>query len=327
MKDYKLPVMNHIDLKVTYACNYQCEYCYQRRADGSRRNDFLSGENAKAFVAFCRRMKDCFHITLAGGEPFCYPWLQYLGEELTALGNYVNIITNFSADFERIRAFIEGCHDRLEWFSISVHLSQWASMDAFYEKLKKLTDYKEAFQKKFHIVLTCVVTRDNFRMGVLELDRAITEQFPEIELQFQRVKYQGRYEIYDEETEAFLSSRGLHMTVRKEEANCIGFYGKECWAGVKFFYVESDGEIMRCYTKQKNNALFRLGNLNDPDGIYIPSKPYPCLSETGQCVCHPHFVTSGFITDTEASQEEIRANLERGLIRDVEGGGAFGKQA
>lgn len=302
--NFQLPVMNHIDLKITYACNYQCEYCYQRNKDGTRPHDFLSKENAENFVKFCRRLGSSFHITLAGGEPFVYPYLQYLGEELTQMGNTVNLITNFSVDFEKIKRFIEGCNGKLDWFSISIHLTQWTDMELFYKKLRQLIDYNHDVDQSFNIVCTCVVTNDNFKK-VQEMDLTMNQEFKEIQVQYQRVLYDGVYDIYTDEIEAFLAEKGLSMTIKKEEANTLNFYGRKCWAGSRFFYIESNGDVRRCYTPQQNNKLFYLGNLEKYEEIKINEDPVPCLSRKGDCICFPHFVNSKFITECVASQSEI----------------------
>ena len=242
-------------------------------------------------------------ITLAGGEPFVYPYLHYLAENLTLMGNIINLITNFSAPEEKLYEFFESCNNKLEWFNISVHLSQWEKIEEFYEKLDKVLQYKKNKNKSFHINLTSVVTLENFE-EVKQLVKTIEQRYEDVPIHLQRVKYCGKYALYPEEIEKYLLDKGV--TVSKEEANHINFYGRKCWGGVKFFYVESNGDIKRCYTKQKNPMVFHLGNLSNLDQVKIYKEPYPCLSEkNGACICHPHFVNEKFVTQVMSSEQEI----------------------
>ena len=52
MKNYPEPRINHIDVKITYACNYKCEYCYQVNSDGQRQKGVLSKEHAENLLHF-----------------------------------------------------------------------------------------------------------------------------------------------------------------------------------------------------------------------------------------------------------------------------------
>ena len=66
------PLRNYLDVKITYACNFKCEYCYQADETGKRQIGTLSEENAINLVKFAKRLKEQYYITLAGGEPFVY---------------------------------------------------------------------------------------------------------------------------------------------------------------------------------------------------------------------------------------------------------------
>ena len=297
------PARNYLDVKVTYACNYKCEYCYQVDDCGVRAKGMLSKENAKNLVKFVKKLNKKFYITLAGGEPFVYPYLEYLGANLAKLGNIIDIITNFSAPFEKIEKFIRVVGHNMGPFSISIHLSQIDDMEIFYAKLEQLINLKNELNLNFPILLTCVLTPKNFEKLKI-VDKQIKERF-DLPLEIQRVYHNGVYTIYNEEIEAFMNERGLDVPI--EKANNIDFYGHLCWAGSRFFYIESNGDVRRCYTNQQIESVYKLGNLQNYKAIKTFEKPIPCFtSDCGNCVCWKHFVRQKFLTDYICSDQEIK---------------------
>ena len=301
------PLRNYLDVKITYACNFKCEYCYQADETGKRQIGTLSEENAINLVKFAKRLKEQYYITLAGGEPFVYPHLNYLGKELAKQGHIINIITNFSAPFEKIEEFIKLTNKNTGPFSISLHLSQHNDMNNVYDKLRKLTDLKNRLNLDFPILLTCVLTEDNFEK-LKEVDEYISKNF-DFPLEIQRVyDRQGIYKVYNQEIEDFMKTRGLDVPV--EKANNINFYSRLCWCGSKFFYIESNGDIRRCYTRQKIDSLFNLGNLKNYKSIKVSNSPIPCFSsDGGKCVCYKHFERQKFLTDIKADDKTMEKYL------------------
>lgn len=304
---YEKPVNNYLDVKVSYACNFKCEYCYQADKTGKRMCGTLSKENADNLLKFVRRLNEPYNVTLAGGEPFVYPHLQYLGEKLTKMGHEINIITNFSMPFEKIEQFVKQVN--ISAFSISVHLTQWPDMEVFYQKLQKLVAVREKNKLKFRILLTCVLTENNFEK-VKQLEKQINQNF-DLPLEIQRVYYDGVYAVYSPEIEEYMKQRGLDVPV--EKANHIDFFGRRCWTGSKFFYIEHNGDVQRCYTSQKNDKIFYLGNLEKYKKIKFFSESVPCLSaDCGNCVCYKHFIRQKFILDEQATKEDIEKAMKIG---------------
>ncbi len=306
VKDYEevdKPLINQMDVKITYACNFRCEYCYQADAEGNHETRYLSKENAENLVKFAEKLNDTFYITLAGGEPFVYPHLQYLVEELTGLGNHISIITNFSAPYEKIEALILAAREKLATFNISIHLTQWKNMEVFYEKLRRVLDLIDREEVPLTIRTTCVLTEDNFSK-LIETDSVMKERFPEVPFEIQRVYHNNVYEIYSEEVENFMRERGLDVPI--EKANNIDFYGRKCWAGSKFFYIEVDGEVRRCYTNQFNRDSYVLGNLSEVNEIKAYDNAMPCLSiHGGNCICYGNFVNLKMVTEKIATKEDV----------------------
>jgi len=296
------PIANYIDVKITYACNYKCEYCYQADENGIRESEFLSKENAQNLLKFLKRLKEKYQITLAGGEPFVYPHLNFLSKNLAKMGHKINIITNFSSPIETLEKFLKMAGRSINAFSISIHISQIPNFDEFYNKLQRLIDIQKENNYPFKILLTCVLTEDNFEK-LKEVDKVITERFG-LPLEIQRKHHITQYDTYPDEIENFMQARGLDVPI--ELANNINFYGRKCWCGSKFFYIESTGEVRKCYTAQENEAVWILGNLSEPDKIRINKDPAACISrDNGNCVCYKHFVRQGFLTPYYADNSEI----------------------
>ena len=134
MKTFAEPHMNHIDVKITYACNFKCEYCYQVDENGKRQKGVLSKEHAENLLKFIDKLGLKFTVTLAGGEPFAYPHLEFLVRGLSERGCEVILITNFSAPLERIIEVVRLCKGNMKGISISIHLSQWIDIQELYNK-------------------------------------------------------------------------------------------------------------------------------------------------------------------------------------------------
>ena len=121
----------------------------------------------------------------------------------------------------------------------------------------------------------------------------------------QRVYYGGQYATYPKHIDEFFADKGLD--VPDDVANKVNFFGNKCWCGSKFFYIESDGQIRRCYTHQSNSKTYELGSLDDVDGITVLPGPIPCLSDDkiSPCVCFKHFQRQAFLSDIKAEDAEI----------------------
>lgn len=286
---HKKPDFNIIDVKVCYSCNMACEYCYQIY-NGERTKPIMSLENANNLIKFSERLKEevgWFYFTLAGGEPFTYPHLEHLATGLSKAGHRVSTITNFTCDIDKIRQYILGIGENVGCFAISVHLSQWDNIEDFYKKLKTLIDMNSGV----YIQLTCVITEENY-LKAFALEDRIKNEFG-LEIQLQRYYGLGyRYKIYSDEVEKALLARNLN--VPQEEANQAFFNGRLCWNGIRFFYIESDGNVQRCYAPQTDNSKFILGNLSNWQDITIFKEPQPCLTKN-ECLSYKFFEGKGFV--------------------------------
>ena len=289
----KEPRYNHIDVKITYACNFCCEYCYQADENGVRQAGVLSKENANNLLKFIDRLGINFDVTLAGGEPFVYPYLNELAKGLAERGCGIMIITNFSASIKKLEEFLDAGRNMIKEFNISVHISQWNDMFVFYEKLEEFLELVKKVELPVKIKSRCVVTDENYGC-VRDLSRNMKERFSGIEFRLQRVYYENIYHKYKPEIEEYLQNEGVDVPVNRiDDAD---YAGQLCWTGNRFFYIESDGTVYRCYTRQQDNTKWILGNLNDYKNIRILNGAEPCqTTDWGRCLCHEHFENVGFV--------------------------------
>lgn len=295
------PRYNHIDVKITYACNFKCEYCYQTDGFGNRQRGMLSEKNVENLLGFLNRLDNRFRVTLAGGEPFVYPHLEKLVSGLTERKCQIMVITNFSAPMEKIRRFVDICGNCMREFSISIHLSQWKDMLEFYDKLGSFLEIIHERKLPVHVSSTCVVTDENFS-EVQTLIAEMNRRFESVPLKLHRVYYDGLYHIYSREAEALLEAHNVDVPINR--VNAQDYKGTSCWTGCRFFYVESDGTVYRCYTRQEDDEDWILGNLQAVDEIRVADTFTPCkTADNGRCVCYEHFENVGFICGSRGKSE------------------------
>ncbi len=298
----KTPPKNFLDVKISYACNFKCEYCYQVE-DNKRITGTLKKEHIDSLVNYIIKTGLTFHITLAGGEPFLYPHLEYISQKLVGIKQYLRIITNFSAPEEKIKNFLLLTNGFLEYLSVSVHLSQWNDMEDFYSKVQNIVNFINEKNLSVKLFFTCVLTKSNEAKV-----RTLVERMSKygLSLEIQRAYYSGKYELYSKETEAFFRTKGLD--VPPEKISKTNFFGKFCYSGCNFLYVEANGDVYRCYTPQENEKLYKLGNLKEPNKISLLKKAFPCLAQR-ECICFKHFQREQFLTTEGATEDEIKIAL------------------
>ena len=100
----------------------------------------------------------------------------YFASKAKKEGHIPNMITNFSAPFDKIESFLNIVKNDLNGFSISIHVSQWENINELYEKLERLVNYKKINNYEWNIFLTCVITEENFDKAI-EIGNYIKEKF------------------------------------------------------------------------------------------------------------------------------------------------------
>ena len=108
--DERLTVLNHLPfyyhVHLNMPCNQRCIMCVP---DGRHARDVLSFESFLAFFEQIRPVAE--HITLIGGEPFMYPWIDEVLELLAQHPIAVSINTNATMLNERVTGRLLDLHE------------------------------------------------------------------------------------------------------------------------------------------------------------------------------------------------------------------------
>ena len=94
MKNSKNTILvESVFVEITNKCNYQCAYCYNKSSPESSQHIDLSEFKTVLSHLLPWGLKS---VTLSGGEPFLYPFLEEIVEYALVIGLHVHIITNGS---------------------------------------------------------------------------------------------------------------------------------------------------------------------------------------------------------------------------------------
>jgi len=266
-----------IEFHITEKCNYRCEYCVQGKGQENFKYKVghASDDVIRAFLELLNSLEEPYEIKLIGGEPLVHPKFFEIVEEVAKTGNKINFGTNFSFPLESYKKIVDICQDQFCQIVSTLHLSQVKDVDEFINKAFEFNNYKH---KDTNFVVTSVITEERF-----EKQKEIKKRLDTLGVKFspQHLKEGGRFVEYLEEIKRFMNE----MQPETSPLNQIkgkNFYGTICYTGYKFFNIYWDGNVYRCYNKQKND-IHKLGNI--ADGTFKPYKcPVPCLSESCGCV-------------------------------------------
>jgi len=155
-----VPFYYHVHLNMP--CNQRCIMCVP---DGKHRKDLLSFEE---FLAFFEKIQPfAEHITLIGGEPLMYPWINEVLELLAAHPIAVTINTNATLLNDKISSRLLALHELNLKCSIDA-----ASRSTYYrirgtDVFHRVTDNMRKFSERarsrpnIHIIPVYVVMREN----------------------------------------------------------------------------------------------------------------------------------------------------------------------
>lgn len=226
-----------IHWSINRSCNYNCSYCI------SVKRKRIPGINPSLLLPiFKKHLKGCWCIQFSGsGEPFLTPDFLKIVEELIKMGHKIGVITNFSSSLEDLKKFCKITENRLFEFVASLHLED-ANVDEFIKKAKIVNKLTNGI-----LGVRSVAVKDR----VAEIHK-IGERFKKhgiyFDLQLQRnyeVKQGADYDPYinyNKKEKAILNNLGkFHYS-----KNDLKFKGKKCWAGVRYFTLDEDGEVWQC---------------------------------------------------------------------------------
>ncbi|MCI0606195.1 radical SAM protein [bacterium] len=168
-----LPYYYHVHLNMP--CNQKCIMCVP---DGNHKRDLLSFEGFLSFFEQIRPYAE--HITLIGGEPLMYPWIQEVLELLADHPIAVTINTNATMLNERIIPRLLALHE------LNLKCSIDAADPATYYRIRgtdvfgKVTENLARFagltrtMENIRLIPVYVVMRENLREVLPFLDFAET---------------------------------------------------------------------------------------------------------------------------------------------------------
>ncbi len=224
------------------ACNYDCEYCFgHQKKEDELVGKFSPEEIAKGF----NDTGKTWWIGISGGEPFLYPKLTKIVEELTKR-HYIHIDTNLSRNIDDFIEKIEP--ERVVYLNCAFHVAEVErreKVDEFIKKvlrvkengfstiisyvtyppvLNKLDEYIELF-KSYGLVLLPKIFRGTYKKGL------IRRRYP--------YSYTGdERKLIEENLFDPVSRLALH--------NFPSYRGKLCSAGKNFIRIYPDGSVRRC---------------------------------------------------------------------------------
>lgn len=220
-------------------------------------------------------------ITFDGIEAFNNYYIQTLIKKLSYSLNTINIITYYSIDIEKLKEIILSAGENLGYLSISADLCKIKNIKDILNKIKKIIDLQNEYYLDF--------------FAILKLKNAHTEN--------------DLLELMNLEKEINMKVE-IENNSNNFKENCYSF-GNLCYAGCNFFYIDCEGNINRCYTKQINKKYYNLGNLEQHNKIKIFKKAIPCLSaENGTCNGYLSFIEKNILTNKTIEKSKLKRYME-----------------
>lgn len=265
------PQVGVVTWNINTTCNYRCSYCTQRFLDD--RGRWL--RDTPGFLAGFARLPGLWEVKISGGEPFQHPSLLEIVEGLRALDFLISIVTNFSASYERLDAFLRAAGGKLRVFSASLHLEYVKTtedVEAFIDKAQWLAARLTA---EASLNVTVVATRANLP-HLVDLKQRFSERG--IRFKVQPEKQDRDIIEYTADERARIVELGGH-----NETGAIGhdFSDRPCWAGARSFTLDDRGNAWRCYPARRYRKQF-LGNFLDQT-FRLANGPTPCLYSYCNC--------------------------------------------
>jgi MoaA/NifB/PqqE/SkfB family radical SAM enzyme len=292
------PSTGAVTWNITTACNYRCSYCTQPFLENRKR--LL--KDAPAFVEAFGRLPGTWEVKISGGEPFTHPALDEIAAGLRRRDHLVSVVTNLSADRDRLAAFIDSAADSLRVFSASFHAEYAgrnpAELEAFVEKCR-WTSTRLNPEASFNV--TCVATRENLPR-LTEYGSAFAAAG--VAFKVQPEKRDREVAEYTEEERGLLLTFGGHNMTG---AIAHDFSGRPCWAGALYFTLDDRGHAWRCYPARRYRRQY-LGNFLSQD-FTLARGPSPCLYSYCNCTVP---IERGMTPGSQANTRTDAAPLQRG---------------
>jgi MoaA/NifB/PqqE/SkfB family radical SAM enzyme len=254
-----------VEWDITGVCNYSCEYC------NPKKGGHCPDEKIEKVLMFFKTLKGTWLIKPMGGEPTLHPQFLHICKRIVESGHNLCLTTNFSSSIEKYLELANICQERLEFLTVSYHYDQIKDKNKFLEKLIRFNLNKN---KNTQFSINSVLTEQNFHR-LKKIERQLKEN--NLDFSYQILKQKKKFLNYSNEIENYVSGK----TMKNADAiRNFKSFGTFCYTGNIFFKIKLNGNVNRCYSRQK---FFYLGNIFD--GSFKPFHTLrPCLSKKCTCV-------------------------------------------
>lgn len=277
------PFRIFITWDITYRCNYTCSYCSLGQGEDLARKpktEVLSREVWSGIWTDIYEEYGSCQVHLTGGEPFAYPGIMDIVEDLVRMHTF-ECSTNLFWDVED---FIKRIPPERARIGTSYH-PEMVSFDEFLDKTKKL---KEAGFE----VWSNYVAYPPFLKDI----KTAKKKFLDIGINMSILPFNGMYnnkeypDAYTKKEKDCLKELGADLPwvkktidwafdkkIKKSKPKTKD-KKKFCIMGVMYAKIHADGNIYRCCAEEP----LLLGNIID-GGLKLLDKPVEC--DIGNCPC------------------------------------------
>lgn len=225
---------------ITKACNFSCDYCYQRRFKRTSKQNPYSADMAQWFNDTERN----WIVYISGGEPFLYPGFVQLCHSLTR-NHILCVNTNLSTtNVPEFGKTIEP--SRVLFIYASVHIIEREKRDPDLHTF--LNNFLFLSKNHFNIVAAYVaypplftrMEKDVLMLRSLGINPLYVKPF--------RGYYKGRPypESYSEAEKKLIYSLGIDSDQDQILRCDHKYFGRVCNAGKTSFHMDPLGNIKRC---------------------------------------------------------------------------------
>jgi MoaA/NifB/PqqE/SkfB family radical SAM enzyme len=245
-------------------CNLRCEYCFFDYF--TKENPLVGRLNPQEIYEAFKKTGKNWHLFLSGGEPMLYPRFNEL-INLLQQDHGIQISTNLFN--KNVKSFAEEVYPvNINVINAALHIDTKTDTT-----LKKFIDNYHLLESKgFPMMVSYVTYPPLFNRIKQDFDLLKKEGITKVHA----LTFQGEYEgkmypgSYTKEQIEIIKELSLDQNELFLTNNKMNFKGKMCHAGMKYFYMEIDGEVYQCVTVRKSS-----GNLFD--GTFKPNeKPVCC---------------------------------------------------
>ena len=269
-----------INWEITQQCNFSCAYCsnYVTVNKVTPPKVYTPAEIASFFEQTGKQ----WLILITGGEPFLYPDFVDVCKELST-HHFLQITTNLSSS-ELYRFGDSIPPDKV--FNISASYHHYYRNDE-HEKKEFIRKCHYLLERNFKLIANLVAYPP--LLDTIENDIALlgSEGIDTMVFGYRGIYNNKQYPYaYQENELALIKKYAIDETELKIATNELNFYGHYCEAGSRYFSLDQDGDIGRCFTLPKKIGDFFDGGI--PDG----EKLRPCLAtQCTDCYNGPASVT------------------------------------